>query len=47
MNDPAMVEALLARVPGAGRAFIARHDAFRAQDRPVAHRRRQPRSSMT
>ena len=27
MNDPALVEALLARVPGAGRAFIARHDA--------------------
>jgi RNA polymerase sigma factor (sigma-70 family) len=27
MKDPALVEALLARVPGAGRAFIARHDA--------------------
>jgi RNA polymerase sigma factor (sigma-70 family) len=27
MNDPALVEALLARVPGAGRAFVARHDA--------------------
>jgi DNA-directed RNA polymerase specialized sigma24 family protein len=27
MNDPGLVEALLARVPGAGRAFIARHDA--------------------
>ena len=27
MNDPALVEALLARVPGAGRAFIGRHDA--------------------
>ena len=28
MNDPAMVEAVLARVPGAGRAFIACQDAF-------------------
>jgi RNA polymerase sigma factor (sigma-70 family) len=28
MNDHAMVEAVLARVPGAGRAFIACHDAF-------------------
>jgi RNA polymerase sigma factor (sigma-70 family) len=28
MNDPALVDALLARAPGAGRAFIARHDAF-------------------
>jgi hypothetical protein len=28
MSDPAMVEAVLARVPGAGRAFIAYHDAF-------------------
>jgi RNA polymerase sigma factor (sigma-70 family) len=28
MNDPAMVEALLARVTGAGRAFIACHDTF-------------------
>jgi DNA-directed RNA polymerase specialized sigma24 family protein len=28
MTDPAMVEAVLARVPGAGRAFIACHDAF-------------------
>jgi RNA polymerase sigma factor (sigma-70 family) len=27
MNDPALVEALLARVSGAGRAFMARHDA--------------------
>jgi RNA polymerase sigma-70 factor, ECF subfamily len=28
VNDTAMVEAVLARVPGAGRAFIACHDAF-------------------
>jgi RNA polymerase sigma factor (sigma-70 family) len=28
MNDAAMVEAVLARVPGAGRAFIACQDAF-------------------
>jgi RNA polymerase sigma factor (sigma-70 family) len=28
VNDRAMVEAMLARVPGAGRAFIACHDAF-------------------
>jgi RNA polymerase sigma factor (sigma-70 family) len=28
VNDRAMVEAVVARVPGAGRAFIARHDAF-------------------
>jgi hypothetical protein len=28
VNDPAMVEALLARVPGAGRAFIACQDPF-------------------
>lgn len=28
VNDPAMVDAVLARVPGAGRAFIACHDAF-------------------
>jgi RNA polymerase sigma factor (sigma-70 family) len=28
MNDPAMVEALLARVPGAARAFITCHDTF-------------------
>jgi RNA polymerase sigma-70 factor (ECF subfamily) len=27
-NDPALVDALLARTPGAARAFIARHDAF-------------------
>jgi RNA polymerase sigma factor (sigma-70 family) len=27
-NDPAMVEAVLRRVPGAGRAFIACHDGF-------------------
>jgi RNA polymerase sigma factor (sigma-70 family) len=28
VNDRAMVEAVLARVPGAGRAFIGCHDAF-------------------
>ena len=28
VNDRAMVETVLARVPGAGRAFIACHDAF-------------------
>jgi RNA polymerase sigma factor (sigma-70 family) len=28
MSDPEMVEALLARVPGAGREFIACHDTF-------------------
>jgi RNA polymerase sigma factor (sigma-70 family) len=28
VNDPAMVEAVVARVPGAGPAFIAYHDGF-------------------